>query len=104
MKKLAFILGIIAYSSSVVAQVESNVKQSDLKGPAYKNYQIWTDKSEPVKIYSQINIKQLEGPAYKSQQAVMNTPKENLAVVTTAGDKRQKLTGPAYKNYGPWTK
>ncbi|MFC6876755.1 hypothetical protein ACFQZF_09555 [Flavobacterium myungsuense] len=104
MKKLALILGVLTISGSVLAQEQSNVKQSDLKGPAYKNYQIWSDKSEPVKIYSQIKIKSLEGPAYKNQQQLKNSPKEDLVLVSTSSNERQKLTGPAYKNYGPWSK
>lgn len=104
MKKVALILGVLAISCSVSAQVESNVKQNDLKGPAYKNYQVWRDNSEPVKIYSQINKQSLEGPAYKNQQSLGTTPKENLALVKTGSDERQKLTGPDYKNYGPWSR
>ncbi len=104
MKKVAFILAVLAISLSVSAQEGKNVKRSDLKGPAYKNYQVWMDKSEPLKIYSQINKESIEGPAYKNQQAIVTTPKENLAVVKLGGDERQKLTGPDYKNYGPWSR
>jgi hypothetical protein len=104
MKKLALILGVLGFSYGVVAQEANNIKRSDLKGPAYKNYQVWMDKSEPLKIYSQIDKISLEGPAYKNQQFVESTPKENLAVVKIGDDERQKLTGPAYKNYGPWSK
>lgn len=104
MKKAAFILVVLAISFSAFAQEGKNVKRSDLKGPAYKNYQVWMDKSEPLKIYSQINKKSLEGPAYKNQQAVVTTPKENLVAVKIGGDERQKLTGPDYKNYGPWSR
>jgi len=32
-----------------------------------------------------------------------NTNKE-LVEVKTGDSERQKLTGPAYKNYGPWSK
>lgn len=104
MKKVAFILAVLAISLSVSAQEGKNVKRSDLKGPAYKNYQVWMDKSESLKIYSQINKESIEGPAYKNQQAIVTTPKENLALVKTGGDERQKLTGPDYKNYGPWSR
>jgi hypothetical protein len=104
MKKLALILGVLAISGSAFAQEANNVKRSDLKGPAYKNYQVWMDKSEPLKIYSQIDKISLEGPAYKNQQFVKDTPKENLVEVKVGGSERQKLTGPDYKNYGPWSK
>jgi hypothetical protein len=104
MKKLALILGVFVLSVGAFAQEGKNVKRNDLTGPAYKNYQVWMDKSEPVKIYSQNNIAALEGPAYKNQQPSKETPKENLVEVKIGGSERQKLTGPAYKNYGPWTK
>lgn len=103
MRKLALILGFLAISATAFAQEGKNVKRNDLTGPAYKNYQVWMDKSEPVKIYSQNSIALLEGPAYKNQQPSKETPKENLVEVKIGGSERQKLTGPAYKNYGPWT-
>ncbi len=104
MKTVALILGLLGISFSGVAQEENNVKKGDLKGPAFKNYKVWMDKSEPIKVYSENNKKSLIGPAYKNQQAWTTIPKENLAVVKTAGNERQKLTGPAFKNFGPWTK
>jgi hypothetical protein len=103
-KKAVFILAVLAISCSAVAQEGKNVKRNDLKGPAYKNYQVWMDKSEPVKVYSQITKQSLQGPAYKNYQSLGNTPKENLAIVNIGGGERQKLTGPEYKNYGPWSK
>lgn len=103
MKKLAFIFGALAISFSISAQEGKNVKQNDLKGPAYKNYQVCMDKSEPTKIYSQNSIESLEGPAYKNQQPSKNIQKENLVEVKIGGTERQKLTGPDYKNYGPWS-
>ncbi len=104
MKKVTFILVVLAISCSAFAQEGKNVKRNDLKGPAYKNYQVWMDKSEPLKIYSQIDKISLEGPAYKNQQFEQATPKENLAVVKIGVDERQKLNGPDYKNYGPWSR
>lgn len=104
MKKLVLILGVLAISCNVFAQEGKNVKRSDLKGPAYKNYQVWMDKSKPVMIYSEVNKPSLQGPAYKNQQIVANTPKENLVAVKVGGNERQKLTGPDYKNFGPWSK
>ena len=104
MKNVALIFGVLAISFSVSAQEEKNIKRSDLKGPAYKNYQVWMDKSAPLKIYSQNTVESLEGPAYKNREQWKGTPKENLVVVKTTGNERQKLTGPDYKNYGPWSK
>lgn len=104
MKIATLILGVLAISFSVSAQEGTNVKQKDLKGPAYKNYKHWMDKSEPIKIYSQESKESLEGPAYKNREPWTGTPKENLVVVKTTGNERQKLTGPEYKNYGPWSK
>lgn len=103
MKKVVLILGVLAISCGVFAQEGNNVKKNDLTGPAYKNYQVWMDKSEPVKIYSQIDVKSLEGPAYKNKQSFDITPKENLALVNIGGAEKRKLTGPEYKNNGPWS-
>jgi hypothetical protein len=104
MKNLGMILGVLLISFSAFAQEKTNVKQSDLKGPAYKNYKHWMHKTEPIKIYSQKSGESLQGPAYKNQQPSKDTPKENLVEVKIGGTERQKLTGPDYKNYGPWSK
>ncbi len=104
MKKLTLILGVLLISFTAFAQEKSNVKQSDLKGPDFKNYKHWMHKTEPTKIYSENNKKPLQGPAYKNQQPETNTPKEDLVEVNIGGNERQKLTGPEYKNYGPWSK
>ena len=103
MKNLGMILGVLLLSCSAYAQEESNVKQSDLKGPEYKNYKHWMHKTEPIKIYSQNSRESLQGPAYKNQPW-KDTPKADLVEVNIGGNERQKLTGPAYKNYGPWSK
>ena len=104
MKKAAMILGVLLVTFSAFAQQETNVKQSDLKGPAYKNYKSWMHKTVPTEIYSENNKKALQGPAYKNQQSWKNTSKENLVLVKTADTDRQKLTGPAYKNHGAWSR
>jgi hypothetical protein len=104
MKTVGLILGALVISCSAFAQEGKNIKRSDLKGPAYKNYQVWMDKSETLKIYSQNTKVSLEGPAYKNQQPSKDTPKGNLVEVKIGGTERQKLTGPDYKNYGPWSK
>ncbi len=104
MKNIAFILGVLLISFSAFAQEESNVKQSDLKGPAFKNYKHWMHKTVPTKIYSENNKTSLQGPAYKNQQLGRNTSSQDLVEVKIGGSERQKLTGPAYKNHGPWSK
>lgn len=104
MKNIVMILGVFLISFSAFAQVENNVKQKDLKGPAYKNYKVWMDKSEPTKIYSENNKKPLVGPAYKNQQVLTDSSKKDLVVVNTTSNEKQKLTGPAYKNHGPWSR
>ena len=104
MKNIALILGVLLISFSAFAQEKPNVKQNDLKGPAFKNYKYWMHETTPIKVYSEENKTALQGPAYKNQQPVRNTPKEDLVEVKIGGSERQKLTGPAYKNYGPWTR
>lgn len=104
MKNIALILGVLLISFSAFAQEESNVKQSDLKGPAYKNYKHWMHKTVPTKIYSESNKTTLQGPAYKNQQPGRNTSNQDLVEVKIGDSERQKLTGPAYKNHGPWSK
>ncbi len=103
MKNLGMILGVLLISFSAFAQEETNVKQSDLKGPAYKNYKHWMHKTAPIKIYSENNKKSLQGPAYKNEQTWRNDSKKELVEVKMVGNERHKLTGPAYKNYGPWS-
>lgn len=102
MKNIALILGFLVISCTAVAQEESNVKQSELKGPAFKNYKSWMHKTVPTKIYSENNKISLQGSAYKNAQPWRNTSKKDLVEVKIGGSERQKLTGPAYKNYQPW--
>ena len=104
MKNIVLILGVLLISFSAFAQEESNVKQSDLKGPAFKNYKHWMHKTVPTKIYSENNKTTLQGPAYKNQQPGKNTSIQELVEVKIGDSERQKLTGPAYKNHGPWSK
>ncbi|MGA9637015.1 hypothetical protein [Flavobacterium sp.] len=101
MKTIALILGFLVVSFSAVAQEKSNVNQSNLKGPAFKNYKHWMHKTTPIKIYSENNKTVLQGPAYKNAQPLKNTSKDLVAVKIGDTD-RQKLTGPAYKNYQHW--
>ncbi|HEY0056059.1 MAG TPA: hypothetical protein VGB63_11930 [Pedobacter sp.] len=102
MKKATLILGFLVASFAAVAQVKDDVKQSDLKGPEYKNYQHWRHKTVPTVIYSATNIKSLQGPEFKNNQRGRNISKEDLGVVKIVGDERQNLKGPEYKNYNPF--
>jgi len=102
MKNIAFILGFLVISLSAMAQEKNNVKQSDLKGPEFKNFKSWMHKAVPTKIYSEKNKVTLQGPAYKNQHPAKSIPQENLVLVQTTGSERQKLTGPEFKNHGPW--
>lgn len=104
MKNIALIIGVLLVSFGAFAQEKSNVKQSDLQGPAFKNYKHWMHNTQPVKIYSENNKVAVQGPAYKNEQPVRITPKESLAEVKIGGSERQKLTGPEYKNHGSWSK
>jgi hypothetical protein len=104
MKNIALILGVLLISFGAFSQEKNNVKQSDLQGPAFKNYKHWMHNTVPAKIYSENNKKSLQGPAYKNYQPGRNTSKQDLVEVKIGGSERQKLTGPAYKNHGPWSK
>ena len=104
MKKAILILGFLVISLSAFAQAETNVKQSDLKGPAYKNYKYWMHKTEPTIVYSDNSKKDLTGPAYKNYLPSSDASKQELVAVNTSGSEKQKLTGPAYKNHGAWSK
>ncbi|WPR72355.1 hypothetical protein SLW70_04225 [Flavobacterium sp. NG2] len=104
MKKVALILGVLIVSLNAFATGGKDVKQNELKGPAYKNYKAWMHNIVPTKIYSDNNKETLQGPAYKNNQAWKNTSNQELVVVKTTGSEKQKLTGPAFKNHGPWSK
>lgn len=99
MKKVTLILGLFILSVAAFAQEKTEVKRSDLKGPAYKNFQSWMHPSVPTKVYSDSKVKTLQGPAYKNRRPGKNTSKAEQTLVTTVGSERQKLKGPAYKNY-----
>ncbi|WP_348799195.1 hypothetical protein [Flavobacterium adhaerens] len=104
MKKITLFLGVLLVSISAFAQEKSNVKQSDLKGPDFKNYKVWMHTIEPVKVYSENNKTVVQGPAYKNAQLAVNTTEKELVEVKIGNPERLKLTGPAYKNHGPWSK
>jgi len=99
MKKAILVLGLFVVSFGALAQEKSEVKQSDLKGPDYKNFKAWMHKALPTKIQSATTVKTLQGPAYKNYQPGRDTSKVEQTFVTTAGNEQQNLKGPAYKNY-----
>ena len=101
MKKVALILGVLLVSFGALAQEKGDLKRSDLKGPAYKNYKPGKHETTPVKIYSLNKKKSLSGPVYKNYKPWRDNSKSEAVVVNT-GSERQRLTGPAYKNYKPW--
>jgi uncharacterized protein YdeI (BOF family) len=103
MKKALVILGLFAVSFGAMAQEKSEVKQSDLKGPEYKNFKHWMHKAVPTKLQSAATVETLQGPAYKNRQFERNASKTEQALVNTAGNEQQKLKGPAYKNFNHHT-
>lgn len=103
MKKAALILALFVVSFGAFAQDKTEVKQSDLKGPEYKNFKSWMHKTVPTKVYSATEVKTLQGPTYKNQNPAKNTVKAEQTLVTIVGSKQQNLKGPAYKNYNHHT-
>lgn len=102
MKKALIVLGLFAMSFGAMAQEKNEVKQSDLKGPAYKNFKHWMHKAVPTTLQSAATVETLQGPAYKNRKpgATSNTEQ---ALVITSGAEHQKLKGPAYKNFNHHT-
>ena len=103
MKKAIVILGLFVVSFGALAQEKSAVKQSDLKGPEYKNFKHWMHKAVPTKIQSATTVNTLQGPDYKNRRPGRNTSNVEQALVTTTGNEQQKLKGPAYKNFNHHT-
>jgi hypothetical protein len=103
MKKVALILALFVVSFGALAQQKSDVKQSDLKGPEYKNFKSWMHKPVETKVYSASEVKTLQGPEYKNQKPGKNTVNVEQALVTALGNEHQKLKGPAYKNFNHHT-
>ncbi len=104
MKNIALILGVALVSFGTFAQEQSNVKRSDLQGPAYKNYKPWKHQTEPTILYTTNRKKSLTRPAYKNYKPWEDTSEVEVVAVNMSGHERQKLTGPAYKNYKSWKK
>lgn len=104
MRKAILILGLFVVSFGALAQEKGEVKQSDLKGPEYKNYKAWMHKAVPTKILSATTVKTLQGPAYKNNRPGRDTSKVEQTLVSTAGNEHQNLKGPAYKNYNHHTR
>ena len=103
MKKVLVILGLFVVSFGALAQEKSAVKQSDLKGPEYKNFKHWMHKAVPTKIQSATTVNTLQGPDYKNRRPGRNTSNVEQALVTTTGNEQPKLKGPAYKNFNHHT-
>lgn len=103
MKKALVILGLFVVSYGAMAQDKSAVKQSDLKGPEYKNFKHWMHKAVPTKITSATTVETLQGPAYKNRQPGRDVSSEKQTLVTIGGNEQQKLKGPAYKNFNHHT-
>lgn len=103
MKKAALILGLFVVSFGALAQEKSAIKQSDLKGPEYKNFKHWMHKAVPTNIQSAAAVETIQGPAYKNRQLRRNASRGEQALVTTVGNEQQKLKGPAYKNFNHHT-
>ena len=104
MKKVALIIALFVVSFGALAQDKKEVKQSDLKGPEYKNHKAWMHKAVETKVYSAAKANNLQGPDYKNQKPGKNSLKANKVLATTTGSEQQKLKGPAYKNYNYHTK
>ena len=99
MKKVTLIIGLFIFSFAALAQQKSGIKQSDLKGPEYKNFKHWKYKAVPTDVQSATAPRTLQGPAYKNRQPGRDTSRVEKTSVTTTGSSHQNLTGPAYKNY-----
>ncbi len=90
-------LALFAISFGAMAQENPPVKQNDLKGPEYKNYQFWRHNVEPIKVYSTATAETVQGPEFKNRKPTAAPKGEQVLV--TFGSERNNLKGPAYKNY-----
>lgn len=102
MKKGALVLGLFFISLCAFSQEKSNVKRTDLMGPAYKNYKPWKYKTIPVTVYSVKRKESLLGPEYKNHKPWADTNVAEYVAISVGNNERLKLKGPAYKNYKPW--
>ena len=98
MRNLILCLVAALMSIGLMAQ-----NRSELKGPAYKNYKPWLNKTEPVVVYTLEKQEKLIGPAYKNRKP-WDEKGEVKYTAVVFGSERSKLRGPAYKNYKPWRK
>ena len=104
MRKIVLILGFLVVSFSAFSQEKSNIKRSDLQGPAYKNYKPWKHNIKTTTVFTEKNKKKLSGPAYKNYKPWNDNSEKELVVVQIGNNERLKLKGPAYKNYKVWNK
>ena len=103
MNKVIIMLGLFVVSFGAMAQEKSDIQQSDLKGPEYKNFKHWMHKAVPTKIESATTVETLQGPEYKNRKLTRNTSTAGQTTVITTGNEQQKLKGPAYKNFNHHT-
>ena len=95
--KAILILGLFAISFGAMAQEKTPVKQSDLKGPEYKNYKVWLHPLAPTKMQSAATVETVQGPEFKNRRPTATSNGEQVLV--TFGSERNNLKGPAFKNY-----
>ncbi|MFH6982646.1 hypothetical protein [Marinoscillum sp. 108] len=70
----------------------------DLKGPEAKNRKPWLDPKPASTVYL-VKGESLQGPAAKNVRPLERKTGELVKLDLTTKD---KLKGPAYKNYKPW--
>ncbi len=104
MRKIVFLLVFLVVSFSAFSQEKTNIKRSDLQGPAYKNYKPWKHNVKTTKVFTQNSKKKLLGPAYKNYKPWNDNSKKELVIIKIGDSERQRLKGPAYKNYKVWRK
>lgn len=95
--KAILMLALFAISFGAMAQEKTPVKQNDLKGPEYKNYQFWRHAVAPTPVQSAANVETVQGPEYKNRRPTAVSNGEQVLV--RFGSERNNLKGPAYKNY-----
>lgn len=95
--KAILTLAMFAISFGAMAQEKKPVKLSDLKGPEYKNYKFWKHQVEPTEVQTAATAETVQGPEYKNRKPTAAPAGEQVSVIF--GSERNKLQGPAFKNY-----
>ncbi|MGY5354465.1 hypothetical protein [Wenyingzhuangia sp. IMCC45467] len=96
MKNFIWILAIMI-GGSVSAQ-----KQNDLTGPEAKNYKPWQHNTEATVITKTVAKSNLKSKDVKNQKRWKNNGNTEKTYVIASNYNRNKLQGPAAKNYKPW--